>query len=377
MEPIQQLNDLYESGPVTFDGTTALITGLQEAKQVLGDQHHFVKDPFGDQSVDVASDPLSTIYVNMLSFDPPEHTRLRALVSKAFTQRQIQALAPRIQAITDELIDQFEHQETVDLVEAFAFPLPLTVICELLGVPAHDRVKFRRWSHAFLGIADSELSFINSLTDFVTYIGQVIATRRREPQDDLVSRLVHAEEGDDRLTEQELYSMIALLIVAGHETTVNLISGGVAALLQHPDQEALLRREPALIDGAIEEILRYTAPVELATYRYVAQDVELGGVRLPRGTAVMVHIGSANRDGAVWEAPDQLDLSREANKHLAFGYGIHYCLGAPLARLEAKIAFNTLLARLPTIALAVEPAQLRYETSGVTRGLAELPVRLR
>ena len=377
----EQYAEVHPYGPVIMQGRTAYVVGHEEAKLVLSDHKRFIKDyrnllpPEERLPVNMAPGMFELLYDNMLSADRPDHTRLRALVSKAFTQRRVQALTPRIQEIADELIDGFAAVGSVDLIEAYAFPLPIIVICELLGVPTSDRDKFRRWSHAFIGIADDESAYMQSLTEFVQYIGQMIANRRDQPQDDLISGLVHAEEAGERLSEQELYSMIALLIVAGHETTVNLIGNGMLSLLQHPDQAALLRRDPALIDGAIEELLRYAGPVEMATERYAAEDVTLGGTFLPRGTNIIVILAAANRDPQSYDQANRLDVTRTGNHHAAFGYGIHYCLGAPLARLEARIAFNTLLARLPTMQLAVPAGELQYSQGGIVRGLTRLLVR--
>lgn len=377
----EQYRQAHQHGPFIMQGSTAYVVGYEEARQVLGDYKRFIKDYRNLLPPEELSDQPGTtgmfnlLYDNMLSADPPDHTRLRTLVGKAFTHGQIRALQSRIQEIADGLIDDFAPAGTVDLIDAFAFPLPIIVICELLGVPAVDRDRFRRWSHAFIGIADSRFSYMQSLSEFVQYIGQMIAERRAHPRGDLISGLVHAEEEGVQLSEQELYSMIALLIVAGHETTVNLIGNGLVALLQYPDQAALLRRDPALIDAAVEEFLRYAGPVEMATERYAAEDVTVGGTVIPRGTTVIVILAAANRDPGRYQQPDALDITRSDNKHVAFGYGIHYCLGAPLARLEAKIAFNTLLARLPGLRLAVPTTELQYTQGTIVRGLARLPVR--
>lgn len=297
-------NQYREQGPVIvqdgFNGATAYVIGHEEAKEVLGDQKRFVKDPNSllpasqRHRNNGSSDVFQLVYDNMLGTDPPDHTRLRALISKAFTNKRVQALAPRIQELADQLIDGFESKGRVDLIDAFAFPLPIIVICELLGVPTEDRDKFRTWSHAFLGVADDHSSYTQLISDFVQYIGEMIALRREEPRDDLISALVHAEEEGNQLNEQELYSMIALLIVAGHETTVNLIGNGMAALLQHPEQADLLRREPERIDAAIEEFIRYEGPVEMATTRYAAEDVTIGGTFLKRGTPITVILAAAD-----------------------------------------------------------------------------------
>ncbi|NJN17830.1 MAG: cytochrome P450 [Oscillochloris sp.] len=380
-----QYDQLRADGPILMQrrgqGSVAYVVGYQAAKQILGDHERFVKDvrntvpPAQRSPAEPANDMFSLLYNNMLGTDRPDHTRLRALVSRAFTSRHIQALAPRIQAIADQLIAAFATQAEIDLIDAFAFPLPIIVICELLGVPVEDRASFRRWSHAFIGIADQAYAYGQSLTEFVQYISRMIAERRANPRNDLISSLVHAEEQGDRLSEQELFSMIALLIVAGHETTVNLIGNGMAALLQHPDQAALLQREPALIDAAIEEFLRYAGPVEMATMRYAAEDVQIEGIMIRCGTPVVVVLAAANRDPAAFADAAALDITRDARKHVGFGYGVHYCLGAPLARLEAAIAFNTLLARLPGLQLAVPANQLQYNEGTIVRGLIRLPVR--
>ena len=378
-------NHLSQNSPILtqpgYQENVFYVFRYEEAKQILGDQNRFVKDirntlpPEARGRTEPRTDMFSLIYNNMLNTDRPDHTRLRTLVSKAFTNRQIQALAPRIQEIADELIDNFQSKGTADLIEVYAFPLPIIVICELLGIPFADRDKFRKWSHAFIGITDDQISYMQSMHEFVQYIGQMIALRRAVPQDDLISGLVHAEENGAHLTEQELFSMIALLIVAGHETTVNLIGNGLAALLQHPDQASQLERNPELIDQAIEEFLRYAGPVEMATRRYAAEDVQIGDTLIKRGTTVIVILAAANRDPAEFNNSASFDLLREPNKHLSFGYGVHYCLGAPLARLEARIAFNSLLARLPKIRLDITPDQLYYNQSSIIRGLTSLPVR--
>lgn len=357
------------------------VIGYQEAKQILGDHKRFVKNrqnalpPEQRSPSQLGTDMFSLLYNNMLETDAPDHTRLRALVSKAFTNRRVQSLAPRIQEIADQLIDSFQAEGQIDLIEAYAFPLPIIVICELLGIPSEDRGKFRVWSHAFLGIQGADVSYVQSMTDFVHYIDQFIHHRHTNAGDDLISALVHAEEDGQQLTEQELFSMIALLIVAGHETTVNLIGNGVAALLQHPDQLALLQRDPELIDSAIEEFLRYEGPVEMATTRYAAEDVQVGDTLIKRGTQVVVILAAVNRDPEAFEDPAALDITRQPNRHMGFGYGVHYCLGAPLARLEARIAFTTLLKQLPTLRLGVPAAQLQYNDGAIVRGLMQLPVR--
>ena len=376
----ERYDEMRVHGPIIYQGGTMYVLGYAEAKQILGDAKRFVKDinntlpPEHRQPSEPSNDMFSLLYNNMLGTDQPDHTRLRGLVSKAFTNRQIQSMGPRIQQIADELIDAFESQKEVELIDAFAFPLPIIVICELLGVPIEDRNKFKDWSHAFLGIAEDQFSYIQLLTEFVQYIGRMVDIRRANPQDDLISALVHAEEEGERLTEQELYSMIALLIVAGHETTVNLIGNGMAALLKNRDQLILLQQQPELIDNAIEEFLRYEGPVEFTTTRYAAEDVKIGKTLIERGTPVTVILAAANRDPAAFENPIKLDVTRDAHQHLGFSYGVHYCVGAPLARLEAKIAFTTLLKRLPNIRLKDPALKLIYNDGSIVHGLKQLPV---
>jgi cytochrome P450 PksS len=269
----------------------------------------------------------------------------------------------------------------VDLIPAFALPLPLTVISDMMGIPERDRRNFRRWTATFLETpSGGPLAMLAQLPNglrLLRFFERLVAQRRARPQDDLVSALVAAEQAGDRLSEDELLAMIFLLLLAGHETTVNLIASGTLALLQHPDQRLRLRQDPSLIDRAVEELLRFTNPVEHGTTRFALEDVEVGGVTIPRGSRVVALLSSANRDEAVFEHPDQLDLARHPNRHLAFGLGIHYCLGAPLARLEGKIAIQALVQRFPDLALDVPPEKLRWRHAISVRGLKALPVRLR
>ncbi|HWE38006.1 MAG TPA: cytochrome P450 [Isosphaeraceae bacterium] len=314
---------------------------------------------------------------NMLDVDPPDHTRLRGLVHQAFTPRLVEAMRGRIQALTDALLDDAARRGTMDLIRDFALPLPTTVIAEILGVPAADRHKFRRWTNAFVTASTSPWAKLRSIPHamaFVRYLRRLIAARRDRPRDDLVSALVIAEEAGDQLTGDELLSMLFLLLVAGHETTVNLIGNGTLALLGHPDQWERLRSEPTLIRSAVEELLRYDSPVESATERYALEGVTIAGATIPRGGLSFAVIASANRDDRQFDRPDDLDLAREPNRHLSFGQGVHYCLGAPLARLEGQIALATLARRLPDLRLAVPKASLRWRPGLVLRGMTSLPV---
>jgi cytochrome P450 len=314
---------------------------------------------------------------HMLNSDPPDHTRLRKLVAKAFTMRRVELMRPRIERITDGLLGGFSG-DSVNLVDEFAFPLPVTVICELLGVPTADRDDFRRWSTALVSVSDGD-EVAQAAQDMIVYLTALIADKRANPADDMLTALIQVREDgdDDRLTEVELVSMAFLLLLAGHETTVNLIANGVLALLRNPGQLAALRADPSLLPGAVEEFLRYESPVSQATLRYTTAPVRLGEVDVPAGEFVLVSLSAANRDGARFADAGDLDVTRAAAGHLAFGHGIHFCVGAPLARLEGQIAIGRLLQRFPDLALAADPGGLRWRNSILLRGLEALPVRLR
>jgi cytochrome P450 len=340
-------------------------------KDVRRIEELFVRHHTGD----ITSAGDHALSAHMLDSDPPDHERLRRLVNKAFTSRRIEQLRPRIEEISRDLLDAIGAGGEVDLLDAFAFPLPITVICELLGMPIEDRDDFREWSNLLLSggepddVDNAERSMITALTDLV-------AAKRARPGDDMLSALVQARDADDRLSEHELTAMAFLLLVAGHETTVNLIGNGVLALIDHPDQQAALRADMSLLPGTIEEFLRYQGPLRHATFRFTREPVELGGVVVPEGELVMLGLASANRDDEHFAEPDRLDIRRDTAGHLAFGHGIHYCLGAPLARLEAEIAFTGLLGRFGTIELSVPRDEVRWRPGNLIRGLARLPVRL-
>ena len=313
---------------------------------------------------------------NMLDLDSPDHTRLRALVHKAFTPRLIEQMRDEIQALTDELLDAAEPKGSMDLIADFALPLPLTIIGRILGVPAKDNDKFHRWTKTLLsaGTNMNYVVFIPTIMRFMGYLKKLIKERRAHPKDDLITALVQAKDGSDKLSGDEVLAMIFLLLVAGHETTVNLIGSGSLALLEHPDQLEKLRSEPAIIKPAIEELLRFVCPVEMATERYAREDITIAGTTIPRGELVLAVIGSANRDANYFDNPDSLDVTRENNKHLAFGLGAHYCLGAPLSRLEGQIAISTLVRRMPNLRLSIAPDQIRWRGGIILRGLEALPV---
>lgn len=314
---------------------------------------------------------------HMLNLDPPDHTRLRGLVHKVFTPRMIESLRGRIEAIAADLLDTIVESGSaeINLIEQYAFPLPITVIAEMLGIPAGERDQFRKWSRAILFGGDMDQ--IGAATiEIIQYFNEIFDLRRAEPQDDLISGLVAVEEAGDRLSQQELLSMIFLLLVAGHETTVNLIGNGMLALMEHPDQKRMLIENPGLIKTAIEEMVRYSSPVETTLTRWAYEDVTLRGQTIPQGDMIMISILAANRDPEVFADPDRFDITRDPNRHIAFGGGIHYCLGAPLARLEGQIAIPALLERFPDISLAVESDSLNWSDQILLRGLTALPVRL-
>jgi cytochrome P450 PksS len=322
-----------------------------------------------------------SLQFNMLDLDPPDHTRLRALVHKAFTPRLVEQLSARIQSLADQLLDRAADRGELEMVAGYALPIPATVIADLSGVPAADRDRFHRWTSQIVSVSSGGdlLKAVPSLLLFMRYLKKLIQLRRLEPRDDLISALVQAEEAGDRLSADELISMILLLLVAGHETTVNLIANGMLALLEHPDQLQRLRAEPELLaqGDAVEELLRYTSPVQIATERYAVEGVQLSGRVIPAGALVLCAIGSANHDERQFVQPEQLDLARTPNPHLAFGQGIHYCLGAPLARLEARIAFETFLRRFASIELAIPPGSLVWRRGTFLRGVQRLPLRVR
>ncbi|WP_217558826.1 cytochrome P450 [Paenibacillus sp. GbtcB18] len=313
---------------------------------------------------------------NMLTADPPDHTRLRRLASKAFTPQMIEGLRPRIQQIADELLDAVQERGEMDLVADFAYPLPITVISEMLGIPAADRSLFRGWTQKLLQAAavPSQGSTVaeEALEEFIGYIRTLLDDKRRNPGTDVTSGLVQAYEQGDKLSENELLSTIWLLIIAGHETTVNLIGNGMLALLQHPGQMRLLRETPSLLPGAVEEMLRMEGPIVIAS-RFAGEDIAMHGKVIRQGEIVLLSLATANVDPHKFPDADTLDITREENEHLAFGKGIHHCLGAPLARLEGQIAFGTFLRRLPELRLAVEPERLVYNY-GKLRSLTSLPV---
>ncbi|WP_433706712.1 cytochrome P450 family protein [Paenibacillus illinoisensis] len=351
-----------------------IITRYEDAVEVLKDQR-FSKDVakrYGPEN--------QTVFVNnMLFSDPPDHRRLRGLVQKAFTPKLVADMRSHIQDIADDLLNKIGSRDKMNLIDEYAFPLPIIVISEILGVPVEDQDKFRVWSNSIIDASSSDHAemFEQHAKEFTEYLTDWFAKVRKNPGKDLISQLVIAEESGQQLTENELLGVVSLLIIAGHETTVNLIGNGVLALLEHPEQRDLLIQKPELIHNAVEEMLRYNGPVEFSTSRWALEDVEFRGENIAKGELVIVALDSANRDTEKFKDADIFDITREKSQHLAFGKGIHLCLGAPLARLEGEIAISTLLARYPEIQLQTDVTELEWRPGMIVRGLKELPVQLK
>jgi cytochrome P450 len=347
----------------------------------------FVKDVRAARDPDDLRRPwmpraLEPLARTMLDSDGADHHRLRTLVRDAFAPRYIAQLEPRVEALAGELLESMAAAGRADLVADYALRLPLTVIAEIMGLNERDRMRFRRWVSALIGTTPSTRPTPRALLTLprvllmMHFLRRLVADRRAHPKDDLVSRLARVEEGGDRLSEDELLAMVGLLLIAGYETTVNLISTGTLLLLGHPEELARLRADPDLVGPAIEELLRLATPIDVATERYSREDVELAGVVIPRGSLVLVCIVSANADEARFQHPTDVDLARQENHHLAFGLGPHYCLGAPLARLEGRVAIGALVRRFPGLRLAVPPEELGWRRTITLRSLTSLPVLL-
>ncbi|WP_330230478.1 cytochrome P450 [Nocardia sp. NBC_00508] len=313
---------------------------------------------------------------HMLYADPPEHTRLRALVAKAFTPRRIMELRPYVAEATERLLDPVERQESVDLLDALAFRLPIAVLAQLIGVPVEDQERFREWTRILIAPpSEGDFDALRRMViEFQQYLEEFLALRRRRPRDDLTSALIKAQTQSDRLSSVELMSMIFLLIAAGFETTGNLIGNGVWALLRHPAELRRLRTTPALIEPAIEEVLRYCPPVKNSTGAFPLTDVEFRGTVIPAEELVVASLLSAHHDEAQFPEPDRFDITRTPNRHLGFGLGLHFCLGASLARLEATVAIGTVVRRFPGLQFAVDPDTLRWKDGVFVHGLEQLPV---
>ncbi|MFI1100276.1 cytochrome P450 [Streptomyces melanogenes] len=317
-----------------------------------------------------------TLDANLLNMDPPDHTRIRRLVTKAFTPGRVEQMRPDIQALADQLLDAVADQGHADLIAEFAAPLPITVICDLLGVPRDSRRDFRAWTEVLVAPDPSNPGATKeALVAMLVYLTQLIADKRRTPGTDLLTDLINVRDDGDQLTEDELTSLAFLILFAGYENTVQLIGTCVLVLLDHSEQLAALRENPAMVDDAVEEIARYDGPVVLAIRRFPTEDVRIGEVTIPAGETVMLSLASANRDPDRFPDADRLDVERRDSGHLALGHGIHYCVGAPLARLETQIAVSTLLRRFPNLALDVPRDEVRWRPSMRARGLVSLPVR--
>ncbi|MFF8786143.1 cytochrome P450 [Streptomyces sp. NPDC015125] len=378
--PYEVYARLRERGPVHRvrlpEGTVVwLVVGYEEVRAALSDPR--LSKEWRHASSAQSLQPVS-IGVSMLRSNAPQHTRIRGLVARAFTARRVASLAPRVQEMTDDLLGAMlaRPEGRGDLVEALSFPLPVTVICELLGVPFLEREAFRAWTDTLMvGAAGPRTR--EALTAMAGYLDDLVEAKRARPGDDLLTDLIAVSDEDgDRLSREELLGMAQLLLIAGYETTANLISNGVLALLTHPDQLALLRADPSLVDGAVEEMLRYDGPLETSTFRFTVEPAEIAGTVIPGGGEVVLPvISDSGRDPLRFDDPGRFDITRDARGHVAFGHGIHFCLGAPLARLEARIAVRTLLERCPELQLDAHPADLSWRLGALLRGPRSLPVR--
>ncbi|MBW4701583.1 MULTISPECIES: cytochrome P450 [unclassified Micromonospora] len=357
-----------------FDDARAALTDPRLSKDLYGPGQHYLQ-LFGPNS--------EALNRNMLNADPPEHTRLRRMVSQAFAPRRIEALRPRVRQIVDDLIDGFVAQGRAELMHDFAIPLPMVVICELLGVPRADQERVLDWTQVIRTSgsarrppAQERAAVGEAQVRLHHYLVELVAAKRVVPADDMISALIDACDQDGRLSEAELVTTTFLLLFAGHQTTADFLGNATVALLTHPDQLDLLRDTPDLLPSAIEELLRFDGPLPVASPRVATEDVEYQGVRIPAGSIVGVVLNAANHDPAHFVDPDRLDLRRVRGPHLGFGHGVHYCLGVSLARMEAQIALAALLRRLPGLRLGVPPTELRrLPAASPFRGLLELPVR--
>jgi cytochrome P450 len=359
-----------------------LITRYDDVLEVLKDDTTFVKNPNNAMSPEQLrrAPKLPAMFAklqqSLLDLDGADHDRLKVLVHKAFTPRMIEGMRQNTQTMTNLALENAKKRGEIDLLHEFALPVPLAIIGQIMGVPEKDHTKFAGWTRAMVSSASNPLFSIPGVLMFVRYLRDMVEKRRKQPQDDLTSALVAAQEGSDALSTDEIVSMLILLLSAGHETTVNLIGTGVFELLRHPAQLELLRQDPSLIKPAVEELLRFVTPAETGTERFAARDIEIGGVTIPKGELVIACIASANRDSSQFENPQVLDITRANNKHLSFGQGMHYCLGAPLARLEGQTAIGTLLAGAPNLRLKDKPDDYKWRPGFVLRGLEKVPVLL-
>ncbi len=376
-DPYPAYAQLRDDAPVRrierAEGVVWLISRFADVKAALVDPRLSKDWRYTLPPEQRAAQPATPIPM-MILMDPPEHTRLRKLVSRVFTLRRMEALRPRVEQVAAELIEALPPGGRVDLMPSYAFLLPVLVICELLGVPAADRDDFAAWSNAMVDEQTQDASMTAAAT-MHGYLSELIETKRRQPDDALISALIE-DADDDRLSPEELVAMTMMLLIAGHETTVNLIGNGLLALLTHPGQLDLLRRRPELLPAAVEEFLRWDSPVHSTPARFAAQDVEYAGVTIPAGSVVILSLAAANRDPARFDDPAALHIDRDDAGHAAFGHGLHHCLGAQLARIEGQEAIGALLRARPDITMDADPADLVYRHSTLIRGLRTLPVRL-
>ncbi|WP_433614577.1 cytochrome P450 family protein [Paenibacillus cellulositrophicus] len=376
-ERLYRLDDFFGMGEAWIAFRYEDVSAILKDPRFLSDRRKFASQQQSSPEKSSVNELLEWFksMPNMLMVDPPDHTRLRRLVSKAFTPRMIEDLRPRIQQIADELLDKVVSKGKMELISEFAYPLPIIVISEMLGIPGHHQARFREWTHKLAegALNPGQANLVQeALQEFIDYIQSLISEKRVRPGNDVISGLLQAYDEGDKLNENELLSTIWLLITAGHETTVNLIGNGTLALLQHPEQMQLLREDPTLLPGAVEELLRYAGPV-MITGRVADEDIEIHGTLIRKGEMVMVSLAGADMDASRFDGPERLDITRQETDHLAFGGGIHLCLGAPLARMEGQIAFGSLLRRFPNLRLDVKPEDLAYHYSTL-RSLMSLPV---
>lgn len=373
LEPFPWYRSMRDEGPVSYDAERGSwnVFRFDDVKRVLSDYASFSSNFSGASGQ--SDQPLGS---SIISTDPPRHRQLRSLVTQAFTPRAVQQLAPRIASLVDELLDGVAQRGSMDIIDDFAYPLPVIVIAELLGIPAQDRAQFKEWSDAIVtGSVDTSTGSGNVQQEMGRYFMQLIVARRQEPRDDLISGLLTAEIDGMRLSEVELLGFCVLLLIAGNETTTNLIGNAVLCFHDQPDLQGRLLTDPELLAPTIEEVLRYRSPVQ-SMIRRAARDVDLAGQPIRRGQSVVAWIGSANRDESQFAEADQFLATRAPNQHLAFGHGVHFCLGAPLARLEARIALTALVQRLPGLRRANDEP-LEPMASTIVYGVQRLPVAFR
>jgi cytochrome P450 PksS len=381
-EPLIRLNDYYGMGPawlaVHYEDTVAILKDprfIKDMRKLVPAQDHAdLEDRPAENSMKEQFEWVMKL-PNMLEVDPPDHTRLRRLTAKAFTPQMIKNLEPRIGQIADELLDAVQKKGKMDLIADFAFPLPFRVIAEMLGIPVLDQDKIRDWTYILMSSnsdPSQNANVIAMIKEYISYIRAILEEKRKHPTEDIISSLVYAHDQGDKLSESELISTIQLLITAGHETTTNLIGNGMVALQKHPEQLALLRGNLSLLPSAVEELLRYTGPI-MINYRFAGEDITMYGKNIRKGEIVLFSHGTANFDPKQFSDPEVFDITRRENDHLAFGKGIHHCLGAPLARLEAKVAFGTLFRRFPDLKLAIDPDEIMYNNNAL-RSIASIPM---